>query len=79
MTSWHPGLGAQALLFGIVFISKSRMSHGNVHASVTSGRVEDGEVQGKFPPIKSATWKVHASLLLTAHPELSLHGQKVLP
>ena len=42
------------------------MSHGNVHASVTSGRVEDGEVQGKFPPIKSAIWKVHASLLLTA-------------
>lgn len=64
---------------GIVFISRSRKSHGNVHASVTSGRVEDGEVQGKFPPIKSTVSKVHTSLLFTPYPELSLHGQIVLP
>lgn len=52
------------------------MSHGNVHASITSGRIEAGEVQGKLPPFKGMTRKVDTSLLLTPCTEPSLHPSR---
>ena len=58
---------------GIASVLMSKVSHGNVHASVTSSRIEDKEVQGKLPPFKGKTWKVHTSFLLTPQPEPSLH------
>lgn len=80
LTPGRPGLRPGSFYFvalpsiGIVFICTVSMPRGNVHALALETEQKIREVQGKLPPFKSTTWKLHTSLLLTRWPELSLHS-----